>query len=109
MDQDIVLDATGITKHFGALQVLHGVDLQVRRGEALGVVGPNGAGKTTLFGVVAGTLPASGGPRRRCCGRGGSRVEREGENPLRRPRPRGVLQAPHARVCAAGGGGVVCP
>ncbi len=61
MDQDIVLDATGITKHFGALQVLQGVDLQVRRGEALGVVGPNGAGKTTLFGVVAGTLPASGG------------------------------------------------
>lgn len=60
-DSDILLDARGITKHFGALQVLHGVDLQVRRGEALGVVGPNGAGKTTLFGVLAGTLPASQG------------------------------------------------
>ena len=61
MNQDIVLAAAGVTKHFGALQVLHGVDLQVRRGEALGVVGPNGAGKTTLFGVLAGTLPASHG------------------------------------------------
>lgn len=61
MSQDIVLGATGVTKHFGALQVLHGVDLHVRRGEALGVVGPNGAGKTTLFGVLAGTLPASNG------------------------------------------------
>ena len=58
---DTLLGASGITKHFGALQVLHGVDLQVRRGEALGVVGPNGAGKTTLFGVLAGTLPASRG------------------------------------------------
>ncbi len=61
MNQDIVLAAGGVSKHFGALQVLHGVDLQVRRGEALGVVGPNGAGKTTLFGVLAGTLPASDG------------------------------------------------
>ena len=61
MNQDIVLGASGVTKHFGALQVLHGVDLQVRRGEALGVVGPNGAGKTTLFGVLAGALPASAG------------------------------------------------
>jgi ABC-type branched-subunit amino acid transport system ATPase component len=60
MDSDLLLGATGITKHFGSMQVLHGVDLQVRRGEALGVVGPNGAGKTTLFGVLAGTLPASG-------------------------------------------------
>lgn len=61
MDPNIVLGATGVSKHFGALQVLHSVDLHVRRGEALGVVGPNGAGKTTLFGVLAGTLPASQG------------------------------------------------
>ena len=41
--------------------VQEGVDITIRRGEALGVVGPNGAGKTTLFGVLAGTLPASEG------------------------------------------------
>lgn len=61
MSQDFILKAEGVCKHFGRLQVLHGVDLQLRRGEALGVVGPNGAGKTTLFGVLAGTLPASSG------------------------------------------------
>jgi len=61
MSHDVILEATGVNKHFGRLQILHGVDLQVRRGEALGVVGPNGAGKTTLFGVLAGTLPASSG------------------------------------------------
>ena len=60
-DGDILLSGTGLVKHFGPLQVLYGVDAQVRRGEALGVVGPNGAGKTTLFGVLAGTLPASAG------------------------------------------------
>jgi branched-chain amino acid transport system ATP-binding protein len=59
--QEVLLEAQGLTQHFGALRVLQGLDLQVRRGEALGVVGPNGAGKSTLFGVVAGTLPASGG------------------------------------------------
>jgi branched-chain amino acid transport system ATP-binding protein len=61
MSQDLILEAEGVCKHFGRLQVLHGVDLQLCRGEALGVVGPNGAGKTTLFGVLAGTLPASSG------------------------------------------------
>ena len=50
-----------IVKRFGSLDVLRGVDVTIRRGEALGVVGPNGAGKTTLFGVLAGTLPASEG------------------------------------------------
>ena len=61
MSQDLILEAEGVCKHFGRLQVLHGVGLQLRRGEALGVVGPNGAGKTTLFGVLAGTLPSSSG------------------------------------------------
>jgi branched-chain amino acid transport system ATP-binding protein len=61
MSQDVILEAVGVSKHFGRLQVLHGVDFHLRRGEALGVVGPNGAGKTTLFGVLAGTLPASSG------------------------------------------------
>ncbi len=56
-----ILRGTRIVKRFGSLPVLHGVDMSIRRGEALGVVGPNGAGKTTLFGVLAGTLPASEG------------------------------------------------
>jgi branched-chain amino acid transport system ATP-binding protein len=56
-----LLSGTRIVKRFGSLEVLRGVDIRIRRGEALGVVGPNGAGKTTLFGVLAGTLPASQG------------------------------------------------
>lgn len=56
-----LLSGTGIVKRFGSLEVLRGVDIHIRHGEALGVVGPNGAGKTTLFGVLAGMLPASAG------------------------------------------------
>jgi ABC-type branched-subunit amino acid transport system ATPase component len=39
---------------FGALQVLQGIDLQVGRGEIVGLIGPNGAGKTTLFDAISG-------------------------------------------------------
>ncbi|HEY9096591.1 MAG TPA: ABC transporter ATP-binding protein [Hydrogenophaga sp.] len=56
-----LLIGTQIVKRFGSLTVLHGVDIAIQRGEALGVVGPNGAGKTTLFGVLAGVLPATQG------------------------------------------------
>ncbi len=44
-----------ITKSFGSLQVLKGVDLQVNKGEIVSIVGPSGAGKTTLLQIV-GTL-----------------------------------------------------
>ncbi|MDR0895249.1 MAG: ABC transporter ATP-binding protein [Prevotellaceae bacterium] len=50
-----------ITKSFGALQVLRGIDLQIARGEIVSIVGPSGAGKTTLLQIM-GTLdvPDSG-------------------------------------------------
>lgn len=56
-----LLQATGITKRFGALMVLQDVNLILQPGEAVGVVGPNGAGKTTLMGVLAGAHPPSSG------------------------------------------------
>ena len=53
--------AEGLTKSFGALLVLDGVDFAVRAGEAVGVVGPNGAGKTTLLSLLVGAhAPTSG-------------------------------------------------
>ena len=51
----------GITKSFGSLQVLKGIDLSIARGEVVSIVGPSGAGKTTLLQLM-GTLdrPDSG-------------------------------------------------
>lgn len=58
---DPILRARGLHKSYGALKVLHDVDLDVFPGEALGIVGPNGAGKTTLFGALAGSFPLTSG------------------------------------------------
>jgi branched-chain amino acid transport system ATP-binding protein len=62
MDQrSVVLRTKGVTKVFGRLQALNGVDLDVLKGEIFGIAGPNGAGKSTLFNVIAGNFPPTGG------------------------------------------------
>jgi branched-chain amino acid transport system ATP-binding protein len=48
------LELKNISKHFGKLAALDGVDLQVGKGEILGIVGPNGSGKTTLINAISG-------------------------------------------------------
>ena len=50
-----MIRAKGITKSFGALQVLKGIDLEINKGEVVSIVGPRGAGKTTLLQIL-GTL-----------------------------------------------------
>ena len=47
----------GITKSFGSLQVLKGIDMEINKGEIISIVGPSGAGKTTLLQIM-GTLDA---------------------------------------------------
>ena len=56
-----MIDVKGITKSFGKLQVLKGIDLHINKGEVVSIVGPSGAGKTTLLQII-GTLdkPDSG-------------------------------------------------
>lgn len=49
-----LLECRGLTKSFGGLAALQGLDLEVSAGEIVSVIGPNGAGKTTLFNVVTG-------------------------------------------------------
>lgn len=51
----VMIRLEGITKSFGALQVLKGIDLSITQGEVVSIVGPSGAGKTTLLQIM-GTL-----------------------------------------------------
>jgi len=56
-----LLATRGLTKRFGGLCAVDGVDLELGDREILGVIGPNGAGKTTLFSLIAGSIrPTSG-------------------------------------------------
>jgi ABC-type sugar transport system ATPase subunit len=56
-----VVELRNITKHFGAVQALRGVDLMLRHNEVLGLVGDNAAGKSTLMKVLSGAYVPDGG------------------------------------------------
>ena len=55
------LDIRNVTKSYGAVQVLHEVDIAVEEGEFLVLVGPSGCGKSTLLNMIAGLEAISGG------------------------------------------------
>jgi len=59
--RDGVLLVSGIEKAYKGRRVVRGVDLGVRRGEAVGLLGPNGAGKTTCFYMITGLVKADAG------------------------------------------------
>src|SRR5262245_51245717 len=61
---DPLLEARGLHAAYGRAQVLHGVDLQVRRGEVVALLGRNGMGKTTLVRALMGIIAPSAGELR---------------------------------------------
>jgi branched-chain amino acid transport system ATP-binding protein len=77
-----LLEGREITKRFGGVLALEGVDFALEKGQIVGLIGPNGAGKTTLFNIVAGTFRPNSG-----------RVVFEG---------RDVTDMPAYRICRSG-------
>ena len=56
-----LIEVRGLTKNFGGLTAVSGLDFDVNEGEIMGLIGPNGAGKSTVFNMVSGAiLPTSG-------------------------------------------------
>lgn len=58
---DIVLEVSGLSKYFGGLKAVDGVDLAVKRGGVHALIGPNGSGKTTTLNVLSGLYKATSG------------------------------------------------
>jgi branched-chain amino acid transport system ATP-binding protein/sulfate-transporting ATPase len=56
-----IIEAAGLTKRFGGVVALDGLDLTVAANEILGLIGPNGSGKTTFFNVITGIYSADAG------------------------------------------------
>jgi ABC-2 type transport system ATP-binding protein len=61
---DNAIEVRNLQKSFGEVKVLHGIDLNVRRGSILALLGPNGAGKTTTIRILSTLLPPDGGEAR---------------------------------------------
>lgn len=64
LQQDLAIEAEGVTRRFGASWVLRGVSLRVAPGEIVGLLGANGSGKSTLLRILATLLRANGGVAR---------------------------------------------
>ncbi|MEU7867203.1 ATP-binding cassette domain-containing protein [Dactylosporangium sp. NPDC049140] len=75
MTNDVMVEASGLVKHFGQTKALQGVDLVIPRGTVHGVLGPNGAGKTTAVRILSTLIRPDAGTARI----GGYDVVREAE------------------------------
>jgi len=60
-DRPVLLEVRDIVVHYGRIEALHGVSLQVRQGELVTLLGSNGAGKTTMMRAISGLRPLSSG------------------------------------------------
>ena len=60
-NKGVTVSLRGVSKHYGALQAVDGVDLDIQRGEIFGLIGHNGAGKSTLFKLMLGLEAVTAG------------------------------------------------
>ena len=81
-----MLEVSDLSKSFGGLKAVDGVDLKVSKGALFGILGPNGSGKTTLFNLLTGFLEPTGG-----------RILLEGRD-LARQSPENIVRAGMART-----------
>jgi branched-chain amino acid transport system permease protein len=112
---EVLLKATGLAKHFRGVKALGGVDVEVRRGEILGLLGPNGSGKSTFINVVSGHYVPSGGSvvfeGRELAGRAAHRIACAGiSRTYQIPRPFAHLSVlDNVALAAMFGGGLPSP
>ena len=60
-DSDAIITARGLTKVYGQVRAVDGIDFDIAAGESFGLLGPNGAGKSTTMRMIGGTLGRTGG------------------------------------------------
>jgi branched-chain amino acid transport system permease protein len=112
---EVLLRTSGLAKSFRGVKALAGVDVEVRRGEILGLLGPNGSGKSTFINVVSGHYLPTGGSvifeGRELAGRAAHRIARAGiSRTYQIPRPfahQTVLD--NVALAAMFGGGIGTP
>jgi branched-chain amino acid transport system ATP-binding protein len=61
LSHEIALSLKDVHKRFGPVEIIRGIDLDIRKGERHALIGPNGAGKSTLFHLISGRILASSG------------------------------------------------
>jgi putative ABC transport system ATP-binding protein len=93
-DREFILEVDEVTKAYGAVEVLHGVNLQVRAGERVALTGPSGSGKSTLLNCLCGIEPIDAG-RISIAGECLQRESREQLDRLRREQIGYVFQSFH--------------
>src|SRR5499426_1814126 len=60
-ERDVAIRIRALTKRYGDVEAIRGIDLDVRRGEIFGLIGPDGAGKTSTFQILGGVMEATSG------------------------------------------------